>query len=67
MNAIEIPASVPSMAARGVKRRMVGPTNAPMRTITPTMNAHASPAIQASTGVPPRNTIGSMITNVTKK
>ena len=31
MNAIEMPASVPSIAARGVYRRMYGPTNAPIR------------------------------------
>ena len=67
MNVIEIPASVPSIAARGVNFRTVGPMNAPSRTITPTMNAQASPAIQASSGVPPRRTIGSMITKVTKK
>ena len=47
MNVIEMPASVPSSAARGVKRRIVGPTNAPMRMITPMMNAHARPASQA--------------------
>ena len=47
MKAIEIPASVPSIAARGVNRRMVGPTKAPMSTITPMMNAQASPSCQA--------------------
>ena len=68
MNAIEMPASVPSIAARGVYLRIVGPTNAPIRTITPMMNAQASPACQASIGVAgPRRTIGSMITKVTKK
>jgi hypothetical protein len=50
MNAIEMPARVPSMAARGVYLRMVGPTNAPSSTITPMMNAQARPACQASTG-----------------
>ena len=47
MNVIEIPARVPSIAARGVRRRMCGPTNAPIITITPIMNAQASPASQA--------------------
>ena len=31
MNAIEMPASVPSIAARGVIARIAGPTNAPMQ------------------------------------
>ena len=50
MNVIEMPASVPSMAARGVSLRMYGPTNAPIITITPIMNAQASPADQAWIG-----------------
>ena len=50
MNAIEIPASVPSIAARGVYLRIVGPTNAPSSTMTPMMNAQASPACQARIG-----------------
>ena len=50
MNAIEMPASVPSIAARGVYLRMVGPTNTPSSTITPMMNAQASPACQARIG-----------------
>ena len=47
---MEMPARVPSSAARGAYRRMYGPTNAPISTITPMMNAHASPASQARTG-----------------
>jgi hypothetical protein len=50
MNVIEIPARVPSSAARGVSLRMAGPTNAPMRMITPMMKAHARPASQARSG-----------------
>jgi hypothetical protein len=50
MNAIEIPASVPSIAARGVCSRIQGPTNAPASTITPMMKHQASPACHASTG-----------------
>ena len=50
MNAIEMPASVPSIAARGVYLRMVGPTKAPSSTITPMMNAQARPACQARIG-----------------
>jgi hypothetical protein len=47
MNEIEMPARVPSSAARGANRRMVGPTNAPISTMTPMMNAQARPASQA--------------------
>ena len=50
MNVIEMPASVPSIAARGVYLRMYGPTNAPISTMTPMMNAHARPASQAWIG-----------------
>ena len=50
MNVIEIPASVPSIAARGVRWRIAGPTNAPIRMITPMMKAQASPASHAFTG-----------------
>ena len=50
MKAIEMPARVPSSAARGVYLRMYGPTNAPISTITPMMNAHATPASQAAPG-----------------
>ena len=45
MNAIEIPASVPSIAARGVIARIVGPTNAPSSTMTPMMKHHARPGV----------------------
>jgi hypothetical protein len=67
MNAIEMPARVPSMAARGVYRRIVGPTKAPIRMITPIRNAHAMPASQASRAFCVLRTTGSMITKVTKK
>ena len=50
MNVIEMPASVPSIAARGVRWRIAGPTNAPIRMITPMMKAQASPASHAFTG-----------------
>ena len=53
MNVIDMPASVPSIAARGVKRRMVGPTKAPISTITPMMKAQASPACQARSAAGP--------------
>ena len=42
-----MPASVPSIAARGVILRTYGPTKAPIMTITPIRNAHARPACQA--------------------
>ena len=60
-----MPASVPSIAARGVILRMNGPMNAPMSTITPMTNAHASPASHARIGSPVARKIGSMITNTT--
>ncbi len=52
MKVSEMPASVPSSAARGVTLRMNGPTNAPINTITPMMNAQARPASQAWRGFP---------------
>ena len=50
MKVIEMPASVPSIAARGVILRMNGPTNAPISTMTPMMKAQARPASQACIG-----------------
>ena len=52
MNVMEMPARVPSRAARGAYLRMYGPMNAPISTITPMMNAHAMPAVQAWIGFP---------------
>src|SRR5436190_23030733 len=65
MNVIEMPASVPSRAARGVYLRIDGPTNAPMRMMTPMMNAHARPAVHALIGSLVAMNVGSMTTNVT--
>jgi hypothetical protein len=48
MNAIEMPARVPSSAARGVYLRMYGPTNAPISTMQPMMKHQARPAAHAS-------------------
>ena len=50
MKVSEMPASVPSIAAAGVYWRIVGPMKAPMSTMTPMMNAQASPACQAAIG-----------------
>lgn len=53
MNAIEMPASVPTIAACGVYFRIQGPTNAPISTMIPMipmMNDQARPAAQPSTG-----------------
>ena len=50
MKAIEMPASVPSIAARGVYLRMYGPTKAPSSTMRPMMKHQASPASQACIG-----------------
>ena len=63
MNVNEIPASVPSSAARGVSLRMVGPMKAPRRMIKPMMNAHASPASHALIGSWVAKNVGSMITS----
>ena len=49
MKAIEMPASVPSIAARGVYLRIVGPMNAPISTMQPMMKHHARPKRHAST------------------
>jgi hypothetical protein len=65
MNVIEIPASVPSIAARGVSLRMYGPTNAPIITITPIMKAHASPADHAWMGSLVLRYTGSITTKTT--
>ena len=65
MNAIEMPASVPSIAARGVWARIHGPTNAPRSTITPMMKHHARPACQASLASFVERYTGSMTTNTT--
>ena len=51
MNASEMPASVPSIAARGVRWRIVGPTKAPIKMMQPMMKAQARPAVQACDGV----------------
>ena len=73
MNVIEIPASVPSIAARGVHLRIVGPMKAPIRTMMPMMNAHARPDSHARMAAPPTpaeslffKNVGSMITKVTR-
>ncbi len=65
MKLIEIPARVPSRAARGVILRMNGPMKAPISTMTPMMKAQASPAAQARTGSPVLRKIGSMMTKTT--
>ena len=65
MKVSEIPASVPSSAARGVNLRTVGPMKAPTRMISPMMNAQASPASQALIALCVFRYVGSMITSVT--
>ena len=65
MNAIEMPASVPSIAARGVRARICGPTKAPSSTMTPMMKHQASPACQASIGFLVSRYIGSMTRKTT--
>ena len=65
MNVIEIPASEPSIAARGVHRRIHGPDQRPAQHDQPMMNAQASPAIQAMTGSPVRSCTGSITTKTT--
>ncbi len=65
MKVSEMPARVPSIAARGVILRMNGPTKAPINTITPMTNAQARPASQARIGSPVLRKIGSMMTKTT--
>ena len=65
MNAIEMPASVPSIAARGVSARIFGPTNAPISTMMPMMKHHARPARHAIIGSFVVRYVGSMIRNTT--
>ena len=50
MKAIEMPARVPSIAARGVYFRTVGPTKAPKSTMAPMTRHHTSPDCHASSG-----------------
>src|SRR5271165_747307 len=65
MKVIEMPASEPSRAARGVMRRITGPTNPPAISTKLWTNTQVSPASQASTGLPVFTAIGSMTTKVT--
>ena len=65
IKAIEMPASVPSMAARGVNLRIVGPINAPISTMTPMIKAQARPASQASMASLVFKKTGSMTTKTT--
>ena len=65
MNAIEMPASVPSIAARGVSARSCGPMKAPSRTMTPMMKHHASPPYQATSGFFVSRYTGSMTRKTT--
>ena len=60
-----MPASVPSIAARGVYFRMVGPTKAPSRMMMPMTKHQASPACHAATGLPVLRATGSMIRKTT--
>ena len=65
MNVSEMPARVPSSAARGVYFATYGPTNAPIRMMIPMMNAHARPADHAAIGSFVARKVGSITTNVT--
>jgi hypothetical protein len=65
MNVIEMPASVPSIAARGVCFRIVGPMKAPRRMMIPITKHQASPACHAAIGFPVRSAIGSMMRKTT--
>ncbi len=67
MKVIEMPASAPSSAARGVQRRIHGPKTAPSRTMHPMMKAQARPARQASSASPVARNTGSMTTKTTMK
>ncbi len=65
MKVSAMPASMPSIAARGVTLRTHGPKNAPARMISPMMKAQAMPADHALIGSFVVKKIGSMITKVT--
>ena len=65
MNVMETPASVPSMAARGVMRRTHGAMKPPKMRIRLCRNTQASPASQAAMGSPVCAWIGPMMTNTT--
>src|SRR6185369_10984027 len=65
MNVIEIPASEPSNAARGVILRTNGAANPPTISTKLCTNTHVRPACHASTGLPVFARIGSITTNVT--
>ena len=65
MKVTETPASVPSSAARGVIRRMIGPTKPPIISTKLWMNTQVRPASQPLIGSPVLAAIGSMITKVT--
>ena len=54
MNVMDTPARVPSMAARGVYLRMVGPMKAPSSTMMPMISAQMSPSFQARMASPVR-------------
>ncbi len=65
MKVIEMPASEPSRAARGVIRRMNGAMKPPAISTKLWMNTQVSPASQACTGSPVVRRIGIMMTKVT--
>ena len=67
MNVMEMPASAPSSAARGVNFRIHGPKKAPISTMHPMMNAQASPARQAFSASPDSMATGSITTKTTMK
>ena len=48
MKVMATPARVPSMAARGVRRRIVGPMKAPMMAMMPWTKHQATPTPHAS-------------------
>ncbi len=60
-----MPASVPSIAARGVSARSCGPMKAPSSTMTPMMKHHARPASQATRASLVSRYTGSMTRNTT--
>ena len=65
MNVIDMPASEPSSAARGVIRRMTGPMKPPIIRTKLCTNTQVRPASHAWTGSFVVARIGSMTTNVT--
>ena len=66
MKVIDMPARVPSRAARGVRRRMVGAIKAHTNSMMPSTKTQIMPACHAVCQAPVLALIGSMMAKTTK-